>query len=49
MSNRCGFGSAAYFCDAFKRKYHLTPSQFRAQSKKTSDASLVSTRSNDVS
>ncbi|APX09620.1 AraC family transcriptional regulator [Vibrio campbellii] len=49
ISNRCGFGSAAYFCDAFKRKYHLTPSQFRAQSKKTSDASLVSTRSSEVS
>lgn len=41
ISHRCGFGSSAYFCDAFKRKYHLTPSQFRQQSKTTNDSSLI--------
>ncbi|MGR6438530.1 AraC family transcriptional regulator [Proteus mirabilis] len=33
ISHRCGFGSNAYFCDAFKRKYGMTPSQFRTQSR----------------
>ncbi|PSU27364.1 AraC family transcriptional regulator [Photobacterium phosphoreum] len=37
IGNRSGFGSAAYFCDAFKRKYNLTPSQFRTSSRKEND------------
>jgi AraC-like DNA-binding protein len=41
ISHRCGFGSAAYFCDAFKRKYSLTPSQFRAQSTEKNNTSLI--------
>lgn len=34
ISNETGFGSSAYFCYAFKRKYNLTPSQFRIESRK---------------
>ncbi|KJG14689.1 AraC family transcriptional regulator [Photobacterium iliopiscarium] len=37
IGNRSGFGSAAYFCDAFKRKYNVTPSQFRTSSRKEND------------
>ncbi|TOF72225.1 AraC family transcriptional regulator, partial [Vibrio parahaemolyticus] len=33
ISYRTGFGSSAYFCDAFKRKYSVTPLQFRVQSR----------------
>ncbi|HCH51098.1 MAG TPA: AraC family transcriptional regulator [Proteus sp.] len=41
ISHRCGFGSNAYFCDAFKRKYAMTPSQFRAQSRQSNDPSAL--------
>lgn len=37
IGNRSGFGSSAYFCDAFKRKYGVTPSQFRATSRREND------------
>ncbi|KJF91253.1 helix-turn-helix transcriptional regulator [Photobacterium leiognathi] len=37
IGNRSGFGSAAYFCDAFKRKYGITPSQFRTTSRREND------------
>lgn len=37
IGNRSGFGSAAYFCDAFKRKYNVTPSQFRTSARKEND------------
>lgn len=37
IGNRSGFGSAAYFCDAFKRKYGITPSQFRTSSRQEND------------
>ncbi|MCG3863624.1 MULTISPECIES: AraC family transcriptional regulator [unclassified Photobacterium] len=37
IGNRSGFGSAAYFCDAFKRKYGITPSQFRTTSRQEND------------
>lgn len=46
ISHRCGFGSAAYFCDAFKRKYNLTPSQFRSQSKEYNDSSITNLNNN---
>lgn len=41
ISHRCGFGSNAYFCDAFKRKYGITPSQFRLQSRQSNDLSAI--------
>ncbi|MGF1861804.1 helix-turn-helix transcriptional regulator [Photobacterium profundum] len=37
ISHCSGFGSAAYFCDAFKRKYGITPSQFRTNSRENND------------
>ncbi|WP_133297511.1 helix-turn-helix transcriptional regulator, partial [Vibrio parahaemolyticus] len=37
ISYRTGFGSSAYFCDAFKRKYSMTPLQFRVQSRENND------------
>ncbi|ANQ58858.1 AraC family transcriptional regulator [Vibrio parahaemolyticus] len=37
ISYRTGFGSSAYFCDAFKRKYSVTPLQFRVQSRENND------------
>ncbi|MGF1687265.1 helix-turn-helix transcriptional regulator [Photobacterium japonica] len=33
VSHRAGFGSSAYFCDVFKRKYGVTPLQFRLKSR----------------
>ena len=33
VSHRSGFGSSAYFCDVFKRKYGITPMQFRTKSR----------------
>ncbi|MGF1908799.1 AraC family transcriptional regulator [Vibrio kasasachensis] len=33
VSQRTGFSSAAYFCDAFRRKYGLTPLTFRKESR----------------
>ncbi|WP_258075713.1 helix-turn-helix transcriptional regulator, partial [Vibrio jasicida] len=41
ISHRCGFGSSAYFCDAFKRKYNLTPSKFRQYSRENNGSSLL--------
>lgn len=41
ISHRCGFGSNAYFCDAFKRKYSMTPSQFRTQSRQLNHLSTI--------
>ncbi|HIF9179124.1 TPA: helix-turn-helix transcriptional regulator [Photobacterium damselae] len=41
IGHRSGFGSAAYFCDAFKRKYGITPSQFRATSREHNDMSAL--------
>jgi AraC-like DNA-binding protein len=41
ISHRCGFGSSAYFCDAFKRKYSLTPSKFRQYSRENNGSSLL--------
>ncbi|WP_253902160.1 helix-turn-helix domain-containing protein, partial [Citrobacter portucalensis] len=38
-----GFGSNAYFCDAFKRKYGMTPSQFRTQSRQANDPNAIAT------
>ena len=43
ISHRCGFGSNAYFCDAFKRKYGMTPSQFRTQSRQANDPNAIAT------
>lgn len=37
ISHRSGFGSSAYFCDVFKRKYGVTPLQFRTQSREGND------------
>lgn len=34
ISNKTGFGGSTYFCYAFKRKYNLTPLQFRVESRK---------------
>ncbi|EPL6453620.1 MULTISPECIES: AraC family transcriptional regulator [Providencia] len=41
ISHRCGFGSNAYFCDVFKKKYAMTPSQFRLQSRQSNDSSFI--------
>ncbi|KLN46550.1 AraC family transcriptional regulator [Providencia rettgeri] len=41
ISHRCGFGSNAYFCDVFKKKYAMTPSQFRLQSRQSNDPSFI--------
>ncbi len=41
ISHRCGFGSNAYFCDVFKRKYNMTPSQFRLQSRQSNDPNFI--------
>ncbi|EMM9642321.1 helix-turn-helix transcriptional regulator [Providencia rettgeri] len=43
ISHRCGFGSNAYFCDVFKRKYNMTPSQFRLQSRQSNDPAFITT------
>ncbi|MEQ5572399.1 helix-turn-helix transcriptional regulator [Providencia huaxiensis] len=51
ISHRCGFGSNAYFCDVFKRKYNMTPSQFRLQSRQSNDPNFItnlSLRSNPI-
>lgn len=41
VSHRCGFGSTAYFCDAFRRKYSITPSHFRIKSRESNDMSVL--------
>lgn len=41
ISHRCGFGSNAYFCDVFKKKYDMTPSQFRLQSRQSNDPAFI--------
>lgn len=41
ISHCSGFGSAAYFCDKFKHKYGITPSQFRTNSRKSNDISAL--------
>ena len=43
ISHRCGFGRNAYFCDVFKRKYNMTPSQFRLQSRQSNDPAFITT------
>ncbi|HEJ9487237.1 MULTISPECIES: AraC family transcriptional regulator [Proteus] len=48
ISHRCGFGSNAYFCDAFKRKYGMTPSQFRIQSRQSNDPSAITKLSEKI-
>ena len=33
ISDKCGFHTQAYFCDCFKRHFHITPKHFREKHK----------------
>jgi AraC-like DNA-binding protein len=38
IAARCGFPDSNYFCVAFKAKYGLSPSKYRAKHKSTESA-----------
>ncbi|MGR5241669.1 helix-turn-helix transcriptional regulator [Photobacterium damselae] len=43
ISDLAGFSSPAYFCDSFKRRYGITPTKFRQNSKYKNDAERLKT------
>lgn len=40
VSYLSGFNSSAYFCDVFKKEYHMTPSEFRINSRNNNNLKI---------